>query len=279
MIAILGTGKMGEALLSGLLRAGRPPSELVAAVRREDRAAEVRSRYGVLVTDAPSAAKMAATLLLAVKPQDMDRLLAEIAPAVSADRLVVSVAAGITTAFIERRLAGEVPVIRVMSNTPVLVDEAMSVISAGAYAGDEHLCLAEDLLRPVGKVLRIPESQQDAATALSGSGPAYVYYLVESMVDAAILLGMARGAALEMVTQAVYGAATMLRESGEHPVILREAVTSPGGTTISAIRELERHGVRAAFLAAIEAARDRGRELGEDPRAAGPGGAAPAGSR
>ncbi len=273
MIAIIGTGKMGEALLSGLLRAGRPPSALVAAVRREDRAAELRSRYEVLVTDAPSAAKMADTLLLAVKPQDMGTLLEQIAPAVPADRLVVSVAAGITTAFIERRLPGEVPVIRVMSNTPVLVDEAMSVISAGAYAGEEHLCRAEELLRPVGRVLRIPESQQDAATALSGSGPAYVYYLVESMVDAAILLGMARGAALEMVTQAVYGAATMLRESGEHPVILREAVTSPGGTTISAIRELERHGVRAAFLAAIEAARDRGRELGGDPGAAGPGGA------
>jgi pyrroline-5-carboxylate reductase len=270
MIAILGTGKMGEALLSGLLRAGRSPEAVVAAVRREDRGAELRDRYGIQVTDAASAAKLAGTLVLAVKPQDMGKLLAEIAPAVPPDRLVVSVAAGITTAFIERRLAGEVPVVRVMSNTPVLVDEAMSVISAGSYAGEEHLRRAEELLRPVGKVLRIPESQQDAATALSGSGPAYVYYLVESMVDAAILLGMARGAALEMVTQAVYGAATMLRESGEHPVILREAVTSPGGTTISAIRELERHGVRAAFLAAIEAARDRGRELGADPGPAGP---------
>ena len=261
MIAILGTGKMGEALLSGLLRAGRAPAAVVAAVRREDRGAELRERYGIQVTDAASAAKLADTLVLAVKPQDMGKLLAEIAPAVPPDRLVVSVAAGITTAFIERRLDGEVPVVRVMSNTPVLVDEAMSVISAGSYAGEEHLRRAEELFRPVGKVLRIPESQQDAATALSGSGPAYVYYLVESMVDAAILLGTARAAALEMVTQAVYGAATMLRESGEHPVILREAVTSPGGTTIAAIRKLERHGVRDAFLAAIEAARDRGREL------------------
>jgi pyrroline-5-carboxylate reductase len=273
MIAILGTGKMGEALLSGLLRAGRPPSAVVAAVRREERAAELRDRYGIQVTDATSAAKLADTLVLAVKPQDMGRLLDEIAPAVAPDTLVISVAAGITTAFIARRLRpgntdspGEPdnPVVRVMSNTPVLVDEAMSVISAGSGADEEHLRRAEELLRPVGKVLRIPESQQDAATALSGSGPAYVYYLVESMVDAGILLGMARGAALEMVTQAVYGAATMLRDSGEHPVILREAVTSPGGTTISAIRELERHGVRAAFLAAIEAARDRGRELGAD---------------
>jgi pyrroline-5-carboxylate reductase len=138
----------------------------------------------------------------------------------------------------------------------------MSVISAGAYAGPEHLARAEELLRPVGEVLRIPESQQDAATALSGSGPAYLYFLVEAMVDAGILLGMPRATALEMVTQAMYGAATMLRERREHPVILREAVTSPGGTTISAIRELERHGVRAAVLAAIEAARDRGQELG-----------------
>jgi pyrroline-5-carboxylate reductase len=259
MIAILGTGKMGEALLSGLLRAGRPPSAVVAAVRREERAAELRQRYGVQVADATSATKMADTLVLAVKPQDMGRLLDEIAPVVPA-------------AFIGQRLPGQLPVVRVMSNTPVLVDEAMSVISGGAHAGEEHLRRAEELLRPVGKVLRIPESQQDAATALSGSGPAYVYYLVEAMVDAGILLGMARGTALEMVTQAVYGAATMLRESGEHPVILREAVTSPGGTTISAIRELEKHGVRAAFLAAIEAARDRGRELGADlgPQSRGP---------
>src|SRR5579859_3926392 len=236
MIAILGTGKMGEALLSGLLRAGRDPSAVVAAVRRDERAAELRDRYGIQVADAATAAKQADTLVLAVKPQDMGRLLDEIAPAVPEDTLVISVAAGITTKFIERRMMRGNPVVRVMSNTPVLVDEAMSVISAGAGAGEEHLRRAEELLRPVGKVLRIPESQQDAATALSGSGPAYVYYLVESMVDAGILLGMARGAALEMVIQAVYGAATMLRESGEHPVILREAVTSPGGTTISAIR-------------------------------------------
>ena len=261
-VAILGAGKMGEALLSGLLRAGRDTSSVVAAVRRPERGAELRAKYGIEVTDAASAAKLADTLVLAAKPQDMGRLLDEIAPVVPPGRLVISVAAGITTSFIAARLTGDVPVVRVMSNTPVLVDEAMSVISAGAHAGEEHLRRAEELLTPVGKVLRIPETQQDAATALSGSGPAYVYFLVESMVDAGILLGMSRSAALEMVIQAVYGAATMLRESGEHPVILREAVTSPGGTTISAIRELEKHGVRAAFIAAIEAAAERGKELG-----------------
>ena len=262
MIAILGAGKMGEALISGLLRAGRSPAGVLAVVRRPDRATALRESYGIGVVGAAEAAKTADTLVITVKPQDMTGLLSEIAPHVPADRLVISVAAGITTSRIENQLGMPLPVVRVMSNTPVLVDEAMSVISAGPHAGEEHLRRAEELLRPVGKVLRIPESQQDAATALSGSGPAYVYFLVEAMVDAGILLGMPRGTALDMVTQAVYGAATMLRESGEHPVILREAVTSPGGTTISAIRELENHRVRAAFLAAIEAARDRGAELG-----------------
>jgi pyrroline-5-carboxylate reductase len=263
MIAILGAGQMGEALTSGLLRAGVvTPGRIIAAARRSDRAQQLRDAYGIEVLSAVEAADRAQTLIIAVKPQDMGALLDEISAVVTPAKLVISVAAGITTAFIGRRLTGEVPVIRVMSNTPVLVDEAMSVISPGAHATEEHLRLAEQLLRPVGKVLRIPESQQDAATALSGSGPAYVYFLVEAMVDAGILLGMPRGNALEMVKQAVYGAATMLRDSGEHPVLLREAVTSPGGTTINAIRELERHGVRAAVLAAIEAARDRGRELG-----------------
>ena len=263
MIAILGAGKMGEALASGLLRAGVvTPGEIVAAARRSDRAKQLYDAYGIEVLTAAQAAGKAQTLVIAVKPQDMGALLDEISAVITPDQLVISVAAGITTAFIERRLSGDVAVIRVMSNTPVLVDEAMSVISAGQHAGETHLRRTEKLLQPVGKVLRIPESQQDAATALSGSGPAYVYFLVEAMVDAGILLGVPRGAAMEMVTQAVYGAATMLRDSGEHPVLLREAVTSPGGTTINAIRELERHGVRAAILAAIEAARDRGRELG-----------------
>jgi pyrroline-5-carboxylate reductase len=259
VIAILGAGKMGEALLSGVLRAGRRPSDLLVTVRRDERGALLRERYGVRVVTNAEAAGMAETLVIAVKPQDMRTLLGEID--VPPGRLVISMAAGIPTGFIEERLPEGVPVVRVMSNTPVHVDEAMSVISAGSHAGEEHLKIAEELLSPVGKVLRIPESLQDAATALSGSGPAYFYYLVEAMVDAGILLGMPRAAALEMVIQSAVGAAVMLRDSGDHPVMLREAVTSPAGTTISAIRELERHGVRAAVIEAIEAARDRGRDL------------------
>jgi pyrroline-5-carboxylate reductase len=262
MIAILGTGKMGEAVLSGLLRAGRPAADIAVVVRREARADELRAAYGVPVISAREAAKSAATLVIAVKPADVGGMLDQIADLVTTSQLVISVAAGITTASIEMRFPVEVPVVRVTTNTPLLVGEGMSLISAGSFAAEPHLQTAEEMLSPVGKVLRIPEYQQDAATALAGSGPAYVFYLIESLVDAGVLVGLPRRTALEMVTQTVYGAATMVRDSGEHPVILREAVTSPGGTTIAATRELDRHGVRAAVFAAIEAARDRGRELG-----------------
>ncbi|WP_062210621.1 pyrroline-5-carboxylate reductase [Streptomyces sp. NBRC 109706] len=261
-IAVIGTGKIGEALLTGLLKAGRSPSEVLVTARRAERAQELRTRHGVTPVDNAEAAKLADTLILAVKPQDLPALLDELAPHTPADRLVISAAAGITTAFVESRLTPGTPVVRVMPNTPALVDEGMSVISGGGHATEEHLALTEAIFDGVGKTLRLPESQQDAATALSGSGPAYFYFLVEAMIDAGILLGLPRDKAHELIVQAAVGAAVMLRDSGEHPVTLREAVTSPGGTTINAIRELENHGVRAALLAALEAARDRSRELG-----------------
>ncbi|MFI9588613.1 pyrroline-5-carboxylate reductase [Streptomyces sp. NPDC052236] len=260
-VAVLGTGKIGEALLSGMIRAGWPTGHLLATTRRTDRAEELRTRYGVETVSNADAAKRADTLILAVKPQDMSKLLDELAPYVTADRLVISAAAGIPTSFIESRLAASTAVVRVMPNTPVLVDEGMSVISAGSHATAEHLTHTEEIFGGVGKTLRVPESQQDAATALSGSGPAYFYFLVEAMTDAGILLGLPRAQAHDLIVQAAIGAAVMLRDSGEHPVKLREAVTSPAGTTISAIRELENHGVRAALIAALEAARDRSREL------------------
>jgi len=260
-VAVLGTGKMGEALLSGMLRAGRSPADLLFTVRRPDRAALLRERYGVEPVSNAAAAKSADTLLLTVKPQDMAALLEELSPHVPADRIVVSVAAGTTTAFIERRITEGTPVVRVMSNTPVLVDEAMSAISAGSHASEDHLQRTEAIFTPVGRTIRVPESQQDAVTALSGSGPAYFFYLVEAMTDAGILLGLPRHVAHDLLVQTAIGAAVMLRDSGEHPVTLRENVTSPAGTTINAIRELENHGVRAAMLSALEAARDRGREL------------------
>jgi len=263
-IAILGVGKLGEALLSGLLRAGRSPDDVTVTVRRVERALQLSEQYGVGAVSNTDAAKGADVLLLAVKPQDMTALLTELAGHVPSDRLVVSMAAGTKTSTIEAALAPGTPVVRVMSNTPVLVDEAMSAISAGTHATEEHLALTEAMLRPVGQTIRVPESQQDAVTALSGSGPAYFFYLVEAMTDAGILLGLPRQVAHDLIVQTALGAALMLRDSGEHPVKLREAVTSPAGTTISAIRVMENHGVRAAMLSALEAARDRSRELAGD---------------
>ena len=194
----------------------------------------------------------------------MRTLLAEIAPVLRPGTLVVSMAAGITLKVLEGGLPEGTAVVRVMTNTPVFVDEAMSAVSAGTHAAAEQLDLVEDLLGHVGKVLRLPEAQQDAVTALSGSGPAYFFFLVEAMIDAGILLGLPRAVAHDLIVQTAVGAAVMLRDSGEHPVTLREAVMSPAGTTISAIRVMEDHGVRAAMLSALEAARDRSRELAGD---------------
>jgi pyrroline-5-carboxylate reductase len=260
-VAVIGAGKIGEALLSGMLRGGKRPGDLLVTARRAERAKELHDRYGIEAVTNAEAAKAADTLILTVKPQDMGALLDEFGAHIPADRLVVSGAAGVPTAFIEARLAPGTAVVRVMTNTPALVDEAMSAISAGAHATEEHLKRTEEIFQGVGKTIRVPEKQQDAVTALSGSGPAYFYFLVEAMTDAGILLGLPRQVAHDLIVQTAIGSAIMLRDSGEHPVRLREAVTSPAGTTISAIRELENHGVRAALLAALEAARDRAREL------------------
>lgn len=261
---------MGEALISGLIRSGgRTAEEIMVTCRREERARELADQHGVAATlSNPEAAAWAPTLVLTVKPQDMDALLSQVGEDIEAEHLVVSFAAGIRTAFIESRIAEGVPVIRVMSNVPVLVDEAMSVISPGTHAEDKHLAVAEELLGSVGKVIRLPEKDQDAVTATSGSGPAYFALLAEAMIDACILLGLSRDVATELIVQTMLGTAKMLRDTRAHPVEIREMVTSPGGTTITAIRELEQAGVRAAFLNAIEAARRRSAELARGPDAA-----------
>jgi pyrroline-5-carboxylate reductase len=260
-VAILGAGVMGETVVSGLVRAGRPPADLVLSERRSERAAELRERYGVDVVDNVEAATRADTLMLVVKPQDMPDLLDEIASVVRPGQLVISLAAGITTASIEARLPDEVAVVRVMPNTPALVDEGMAAISRGTHCDEAHLLEAEELLRATGKVLRVPEKQQDAVTAISGSGPAYLFFVVEAMIEAGVHLGLPRSTATELVIQTMVGSAKLLRETGEHPTVLRERVTSPGGTTAAAVRKLEDHKVRAAFMTALARARDRARAL------------------
>ena len=264
-VAFLGGGRMGEALVSGLIRSsGRRPEDIMVTCRREERARELTERHGVATSlSNPEAASWAETLVLTVKPQDMEGLLDQLRERVRQDQLVISFAAGIRTSFIEPRLEAPAPVVRVMSNVPVLVDEAMSVISPGAHAEDKHLAVAEDLLSSVGRVIRLPEKHQDAVTATSGSGPAYFFLLAEAMIEACILLGLSRDVASDLIIQTMLGSAKMLRDTGRHPVELREMVTSPGGTTISAIRHLEQAGVRAAFLNAIDAACKRSEELAQ----------------
>ena len=264
-VALLGGGKMGEALMSGLIRSGgRSVDEIMVTCRREERARELAGKYGVTASlDNAEAARWANVLVLMAKPQDMEVLLEQIRAEVTADDLVISFAAGMRTSFAEKHLPADVPVVRVMSNVPVMVDEAMSVVAAGARAEDKHVAIAEELLGYVGRVLRLPEVHLDAVTATSGSGPAYFFLLAEAMIEACILLGLSRDVATELIIQTMLGSAKMLRDTGKHPVELREMVTSPGGTTIAAIRHLEEAGVRAAFLNAIDAARHRSAELAQ----------------
>jgi pyrroline-5-carboxylate reductase len=264
-LAILGAGKIGESLVAGLLSSGW--SDVVVTGRRQERLDELRQRHGVEATlsnaEAISGAKV---VVVAVKPQDIESLLAEIAPAISPEHTVLSIAAAIPTSAIERRLSGPVPVVRAMPNAPSTVHEGIAGICAGAHATDEHLALAEDVLSHLGGVVRLPESAMDAVTAVSGSGPAYFALLAEAMIEAGILLGLSREVTTRLVVQTMLGTAKLLRDEGLHPVELREAVTSPGGTTIRAIRELEQAGVRAAFLNAIQAAMERSRELAAGER-------------
>ncbi len=262
-LAIVGTGRIGEALLRGLLASSwLTPEQVICTARREERCAQLSAEHGVrATTDNTAAIRAADVVLLAVKPQVMFGLLAGVEDAFRPDQTVISVAAGLTTTSIQEAIPGEVPVVRVMSNTPVQVDEAMSVVCGGTHAAEADLALTETIFAHVGRVLRLGEEHLDAVTALSGSGPAYVFLLAEAMIDGGILLGLPRDVSTELIIQTMVGSGKMLQQSGMHPVELREMVTSPGGTTIAAIRELERSKVRAAFLDAMEAAKLRSQAL------------------
>lgn len=262
-VAIVGCGKIGESLLAGLLSAGwRTTGEVVATTRREERAAELRDRHGIETSlDNAAAVDGAGLVVLAVKPQDFEGLLAEIGALLTTEQTVLSVAAAVTTARIESGIDAPVPVVRSMPNAPAVVHEGIAGICAGSHAGDEHLALAEECLSHLGRVVRVHEDYMDAVTAVSGSGPAYFALLAEAMTEAGLLLGLSREVTTQLVVQTMLGTAKLLRDEHVHPVELREAVTSPGGTTIHAIRELERAGVRAAFLNAIQAAMERSKEL------------------
>jgi pyrroline-5-carboxylate reductase len=262
-VAILGAGRLGRSLLRGFLSSEwRTPADVVVTALHPEHLDELRETFGVeATTDNASAIQGARLVIIAVKPQDMPVVLAEIAPTVTSEQTLLSVAAGTTTAFIEGHLPDGARVVRSMPNAPALVHEGIAGLCAGAHARDEDVELAEEALGHLGASVRVDEKDMDAVTALSGSGPAYFALLAEAMIEAGLLLGLSREVSTRLVVQTMFGSALLLRDEQMHPVELREAVTSPGGTTTRAIRELERSGVRAAFLNAITAATERSREL------------------
>jgi pyrroline-5-carboxylate reductase len=283
-IAIIGGGSIGEALLSGMLRAGRQVKDLVVAEKFPDRAKYLSDTYSVLVTTVPDAVDTATYVIVAVKPADVGTVTGEIADAVAkaesdtAEKVFVSVVAGVTAEFYENKLPAGSPVIRVMPNAPVVVGGGVSALARGRFATADHLKEVSAIFDAVGGVLTVPESQLDAVTAVSGSGPAYFFLLVEALVDAGVAAGLTRPVATDLVVQTMAGSAAMLLErldeaqpAGDAAMgtamdttaaQLRATVTSPGGTTAAGLRELERGGLRAAVAAAVEAAKKRSEQLG-----------------
>jgi len=262
-IAVLGGGVMGETLLAAVLASGWSPSQVEVTEQSAARADDLAGRYAVRTgaTNATAAAR-ADVVLVAVKPQVVGSVLDEIAPVLRGGTVVVTVAAGLPLALYERRLPAGTPVVRVMPNTPAVVGKGASAIAPGAAAGEGHLVLVEKILATTGLVVRVAEKDLDAVTAISGSGPAYAFYLIDAMAEAGVLLGLTRDLATRLAVATVEGSAALAASSGDHPVVLRERVSSPGGTTVAAVRELDAHGVRAGVVAAAQAAADRSRELG-----------------
>ncbi|MCK9792737.1 pyrroline-5-carboxylate reductase [Isoptericola sp. 4D.3] len=261
-MAFLGTGNMGEAVLAGALSAGVAAEDVVATSRRPERGAHLAERYGVrTTTDNVAAVAGAHVVVVGVKPKDVGAMLDRVADALEPGAVVVSVAAGLPLSFFEQRLPAGTPVVRAMPNTPALVGAGVTAVVGGTAAREDDVALVETVLSGSGHVFRVVEKDIDAFGALAGSGPAYVFYVVDAMAEAGVLLGLTRDVARRLAVETVLGSARLLDETGEHPVLLREKVSSPGGTTVAALRKLDDGGVRAAFLDALEAARDRSREL------------------
>ena len=264
-LAIIGAGNMGEALLRGLLGASlTKPETIVATGRRAERLEYLRESYGIATTtDNAAAVADAEVILLAVKPQIMDRVLGQIAPDLEDDALVISVAAGRTIASIEKHLHPGVHVWRAMPNTPAIVGMGATGIAAREGATDGQEALVRELFLAVGSVIRVDESLMDAVTGLSGSGPAYVMMIIEALADAGVKVGLPRYQAQTLAAQTVLGSARLLIDTNEHPGVLKDRVTSPGGAAIAGLHTLEEGGLRTTLINAVEAATARSKELGE----------------
>ncbi len=279
-IAIIGGGAMGEALLSGLLRAGRQVKDMVVAEKYPDRAKYLSEKYSVFVTSVSDAVENAAYVIVAVKPTDVEGVVDEVAEAAThaetdtAEQVFVTIAAGVSTAYYEAKLPAGAPVIRVMPNAPIVVGGGVSALAPGRFATPEQLKEVSAIFDSVGGVLTVAESQLDAVTAVSGSGPAYFFLMVEALVDAGVASGLSRAVATDLVVQTMAGSAAMLLERLDQvdaaggaamdttAAQLRATVTSPAGTTAAGLRELERGGLRSAVANAVEAAKTRSEQLG-----------------
>lgn len=265
-LAVLGAGNIGRAIIGGLLRGGDLAPGRITATRRSTPAlAELEERMpGIFTTaDNVDAVQGASVVIVSVKPQNAQALLAEVAPHIATGTLVLSTLAGVTTAALADALGQALPIVRAMPNTPALVDLGATAISAGAHAHESHVALAREVFEAVGIVEEVPENLMDAVTGLSGSGPAYVFMVIEALTDAGVKQGLPRTVARRLSMQTVLGAAQLAIETGEHPAILRDQVTTPGGTTITAVAELEKQGLRSMFIDTVAMATERSRQLGE----------------
>jgi pyrroline-5-carboxylate reductase len=262
-LAVIGAGNMAEALVRGVLRAGLlAPGAIAASDVVPERLRLFRDQFGIATdTDNAAIAAKADLVLLAVKPQVMGQVLQGLAPAVEG-QLLISIAAGVPTHYIEARFPRAVRVVRVMPNTPALVLEGASALCAGSHATSEDLATARAIFEAVGRAVVLEESGLDAVTGLSGSGPAYVFVIIETLADAGVRVGLSRDVAQLLAAQTVLGSARMVLETGKHPAALKDMVTSPGGTTIAGLHALESGALRAALLDAVRAATERSRELG-----------------
>ena len=261
-LAVLGAGQLGETLIRGLLEAGlTEPGAVVVTTLHATRSRDLARRLGVRAAASNAeAVSGASVVLLTVKPQQVVPVLREVGPLLTASQLVISAASSVSTAVIEKHLSDGVPVVRAMPNTPALVRQGMTALAPGARAGAKHLAHAEQLFGAVGQTVVLDERHMDAVTGLSASGPAFLYIVIESLADGGVKVGLPRDVALRLAAQTVLGAGAMVRETGEHPALLKDAVTTPSGTTIDGILELEEGGLRVALIKAVVRATRRATE-------------------
>ena len=266
-IAIIGAGNIGHALIGGLIRGEYVTPEQVRATRRNPAMLrQMQDEFPGLQTgtDNVEAVQGASVVVLAIKPQNARQVIEEVRDEVEDDTLVISVLAGVTTAGLADAFRRELPVVRTMPNTPMLVDEGATAIAGGRFTSDGHLAIARRMFEAVGTVEEVPEYLMDAVTGLSGSGPAYVYMFIEALTDAGVKQGLPRPTAFRLAAQTVYGAAKLVLDTGKHPAILRDEVTTPGGTAIAAVAELESHGLRTMLINAVATATERSHQLAND---------------